>query len=165
MPVCDLDNLIAAERKILTFTLGEQVFGIDMDPLVEVREWDEPTPLPGVPDFVRGVTNLRGVALPIVDLADRLGWSRTGVDARSCIVVVRLGDQQAGFLVNRVADIIPVRESDIQPCPEIEITEKGAIAGLVQQRGAGAALSEKASTVILLNLECLNVTRGLPSAA
>lgn len=155
----DVDNLIAAERKILTFTLGEQVFGIDMEPLIEVREWEAPTSLPGVPNFIRGAMNLRGVVLPIVDLAERLGWNSTSVHPRSCIVVVRLGKHQAGFLVHSVADIIPIRDGDVYPCPDVEMAEKGAIAGVVQLRSRTAPDDEeRISTVILLNLEALQVT-------
>ena len=63
------------ERKIVTFSLGTQIFGIDMSSLIEIREWDEPTPLPGVPDYIKGVTNLRGTVVPVIGLA-------TGCDRR-----------------------------------------------------------------------------------
>ena len=56
------------ERKIVTFRLGKQMFGIDMQALFEIREWEEPTPLPSVPSYVKGVTNLRGSILPVVGL-------------------------------------------------------------------------------------------------
>ena len=54
--------------KIVTFILGNQTFGIDMTALIEIREWENPTPLPNVPSFIKGVTNLRGNVIPVVGL-------------------------------------------------------------------------------------------------
>ena len=159
----DVEKIVSAERKILTFTLNNQIFGIDMEPLIEIREWEEPTPLPGVPAFIRGVTNLRGFVLPIVDLSERLGWATTMPHARSCIVVVDLGGQSAGFLVDQVADIIPIREEDIKPAPDIEIGEQGVISGLVEVEALASAGG--AGMVTLLDLNALGVTRDLELAA
>ena len=163
----DVQRIVAGERKILTFTLGDQLFGIDMEPLIEIREWDEPTPLPKVPSYVRGVMNLRGAVLPIVDLSDRLGWQPTALHARSCIVVVDLNGQAAGFLVDQVADIVPIDESEIKAAPDIEIGEPGVIAGLVQAPSAlRQGQAEQGSRMItLLDLNALNVTAELNLAA
>ena len=70
------DGVDDAERKIVTFLLGKQTFGIDMASLIEIREWEEPTPLPSVPAYIKGVTNLRGHVVPVVGLSERLGWER-----------------------------------------------------------------------------------------
>jgi purine-binding chemotaxis protein CheW len=155
------------ERKIVTFTLGKQVFGIDMRALIEIREWEQPTPLPSVPHFIKGVTNLRGTVVPVIDLAERLGWEPSVLHARSCILVVSIGGKQAGFLVDEVADIIPVKSGDIQPPPDIEIGEADAIAGLVQVPAKDQPDAEHRSytMVLLLELEALNVTRHLDLAA
>jgi len=152
-----------SERKIVTFSLGEKMFGIDMSVLIEIREWEAPTPLPGVPMFIRGVANLRGTVIPIVDLSERLGWQKTQVHGRSCILVVTLGDKQAGFLVDEVNDIVSIDPAQIQPAPEIEIAEPGVIAGLIHlvTRGSG----EQGTMVSLLDLDVLGVTRQLDLAA
>lgn len=68
------DAPASQDMKIVTFTLGGHMFGIAMTALLEIREWEEPTPLPGVPHYVRGVTNLRGNVVPVVGLSERLGW-------------------------------------------------------------------------------------------
>jgi len=157
----------SGERKIVTFSLGDRMFGIDMRALIEIREWEEPTPLPRVPSYVKGVSNLRGTVIPIVGLAERLGWEPSVPHARSCILVVSIGGKQAGLLVDEVADIVSINDSEIQPAPEIDIDEVNVIAGLVQVAArAQENQSEDAGTmVLLLDLESLNVTRQVELAA
>ncbi len=157
---------VAVERKILTFLVNWQVFGIDMEPLIEVREWDDPRPIPKAPPHLLGIANLRGAVLPIVDLSQRLGWSRTKITPRTCTIVVRIASQQVGFVVDRVADIVPINEAAIQPCPDIAMRERALISGLVQVPGSsGAEGSDACDTVILLNLAALDVARDFELAA
>ncbi len=156
------------ERKIVTFSLGEQMFGIDMRSLIEIREWEAPTPLPSVPAYIKGVTNLRGTVVPVVGLAERLGWKPSVLHARSCILVVTIAGKQAGFLVDEVADIIMINEDDIQPAPDVEISEQNVIAGLVQvapRAQEGASTAEASAMVLLLDLDALGLTRHLELAA
>jgi len=155
-----------AERKIVTFSLGVQVFGIEMASLIEIREWAEPTPLPGVPSYIKGVTNLRGTVVPVVGLSERLGWPPSRVHSRSCVLVVQAGGRQAGFLVDEVADIVSIKDADVRPAPDTEIGEPAIIKGLVhvparasEGEGAGGAM------VLLLDLEALNLTRSADLAA
>jgi purine-binding chemotaxis protein CheW len=152
-----LDATLASERKILTFTIRGQLFGIDMAPLVEVREWEAPTPLPGAPAFVRGISTLRGMPVPIVDLAERLGWPGTALHARSCVVIVSIGGEQVGFLVDEVADIFPIDAEAVKACPDVAMAERESVSGLVELPGAG--------TVILLDLDPLRVVAPADLAA
>lgn len=156
------------ERKIVTFSLSRQMFGIEMSALIEIREWEEPTPLPSVPSYIKGVTNLRGTVIPVVGLAERLGWEPSAIHARSCILVVSIGGKQAGFLVDEVADIVLIKDNDIQPAPDVEIGEEGVISGLVQisaRATEGMAAGEGAVMVSLLDLNALSLTRQLDIAA
>lgn len=152
-----------SERKIVTFSLGNRMFGIDMSMLIEIREWEEPTPLPGVPAFIKGVANLRGTVIPIVDLSERLGWEATSVHGRSCILVVVMAGKQSGFLVDEVSDIVAIDPSQIQAAPDIELAEPGVVAGLIQvtTRGSG----KNGTMVSLLDLEQLGINRQLDLAA
>lgn len=150
------------ERKIVTFTLGKQMFGIDMGALFEIREWEEPTPLPSVPSYVKGVTNLRGAVIPVVGLAERLGWTPSALHSRSCILVVAIGDRQAGFLVDEVVDIVVINTADIQPAPDVEINEENALAGLVRVERRNGNGEGSDTMVLLLDLEALSLTRHLP---
>ncbi|HKY82542.1 MAG TPA: chemotaxis protein CheW [Sphingobium sp.] len=149
------------DRKIVTFTLGQQMFGIDMRSLIEIREWEEPTPLPSVPSYVKGVTNLRGSVVPVVGLAERLGWTPSVLHSRSCILVVAIGQRQAGFLVDEVADIVAIDSSDIQPAPDVEVNEQSAIAGLVRIERRTSDADQAETMVLLLDLDALSLTRQI----
>jgi purine-binding chemotaxis protein CheW len=157
----------ANDRKIVTFSLAKQIFGIDMSALIEIREWDEPTPLPNVPSFVKGVTNLRGNVIPVVGLAERLGWEPSVIHARSCVLVVNIAGKQAGFLVDEVNDIVAIGETEIQPAPEVETIEPSVIAGLVRiaTRQKDGTRDEKGTMVLLLDLDALSLTKHLDLAA
>lgn len=157
----------ATDRKIVTFSLGKQTFGIDMTALIEIREWEEPTPLPNVPSFIKGVTNLRGNVIPVVGLAERLGWEPSAIHPRSCILVVNILGKQAGFLVDEVNDIVGIGASEVQPAPEVETIEPSMIAGLVriQTRAKDGTRDEKGTMVLLLDLDALSLTKHLDLAA
>ncbi|MBB5710737.1 chemotaxis protein CheW [Sphingomonas xinjiangensis] len=153
--------------KIVTFILGHQTFGIDMTALIEIREWENPTPLPNVPGFIKGVTNLRGNVIPVVGLAERLGWEPSAIHARSCILVVNILGKQAGFLVDEVNDIVAINRSEIQPAPEVETIESSVIDGLVRitTRAKDGTRDENGTMVLLLDLDALSLTKHLDLAA
>ncbi|MBV7257152.1 chemotaxis protein CheW [Pacificimonas sp. WHA3] len=110
-------------RQLITFQLGDQVLGIDIMEIREIRAWSPATPLPNVPAHVRGVVNLRGVVLPVLDLRSRLGWGVTDPSARHVIIVVRMGEQLQGIIVDAVNDIVTVSTEDMQPVPEMGVAE------------------------------------------
>lgn len=155
-----------SEYKIVTFTLGKQLFGIDMAALIEIREWEQPTPLPGVPSYIKGVTNLRGNVVPVVGLAERLGWAPSVLHARSCILVVNIAGKQAGFLVDEVNDIVAIAQDAVQTPPEMEGGEQNMLIGLVQidARGNDSEAGQQVM-VSLLDLDALSLTRHLDTVA
>ena len=106
-------------RQYITFLAGEQEYGADIMAVREIRGWTQTTTLPHAPDYVRGVINLRGVVLPVVDLNARLGRPRTEANSKHVIVVVQAVDRTIGLLVDAVCDILTVMRSDIQPTPEL----------------------------------------------
>ena len=109
----------ARELELIAFRIGEQEFCVDIMAVREIRGWVAATPLPRSPLFVRGVINLRGAVLPILDLAARLGLPPTEPTARHVIIVTQVGAQVIGLLVDAVSDIITVKEDTIQPPPEL----------------------------------------------
>ncbi|WP_267397450.1 MULTISPECIES: chemotaxis protein CheW [unclassified Sphingomonas] len=106
-------------RQLITFQIGDQILGVDIMAIREIRAWSPATPLPNVPAHVRGVVNLRGVVLPVLDLSHRLGWGSTDPSARHVIIVVRVGDQLQGLIVDAVNDIVTVPDNGMQPLPDI----------------------------------------------
>jgi purine-binding chemotaxis protein CheW len=113
-------------RQLITFEIGDRSLGIDIMAIREIRAWSPTTPLPNVPAHVRGVVNLRGVVLPVVDLSQRLGWGTTDPSARHVIIVVRIGEQLQGIVVDAVSDIVTLGPDDIQPVPDVGETAAAA---------------------------------------
>jgi purine-binding chemotaxis protein CheW len=106
-------------HELIAFRMGDQEFCVDVMSIREIRGWTAATPLPQSPDFVRGVINLRGTVLPIVDLAARLGFAPAEPTARHAIIVTQIADQVVGLLVEGVSDIFTVSEEKIQPTPDV----------------------------------------------
>ncbi|WBO20719.1 chemotaxis protein CheW [Sphingomonas abietis] len=118
-------------RQLITFQLGEQILGVDIMAIREIRAWSPATPLPNVPAFVRGVVNLRGVVLPVLDLRRRLGWGVTEPTPRHVIIVVSVGTQLHGLIVDAVNDIVALNPDEMQPLPDVGEAEPSFLEGLV----------------------------------
>jgi purine-binding chemotaxis protein CheW len=113
-------------REYITFRIGTQYFCVDIMSVREIRGWTRATALPHAPGFVRGVINLRGIVLPIVDLADRLGLPPAAPTARHVIIVAQTARQIIGLLVDAVSDIIAQPAESVQATPEIGSDASGA---------------------------------------
>ena len=109
-----------ARRELIAFHVGEELFCVDIMSVREIRGWTPATPLPHTPPYVKGVINLRGAVLPIIDLAARLGLPPTAEpSARHVIVVVMIANRTVGLLVDAVSDIINLTDDQLQPTPDI----------------------------------------------
>ncbi len=106
-------------RELIAFCIDGQEFCIDIMNVREIRSWTPATPMPHAPDYVRGVINLRGAVLPVVDLSSRLGFAAAEPTARHAIIVIQVRDQTVGLLVESVSDILTVGAGAIQPPPEV----------------------------------------------
>ena len=109
----------AGPRELISFLIGTQEFCVDIMSVREIRGWTPATPLPHSPPFVRGVINLRGAVLSIVDLAARLGFPPTEPSARAVIIVAQVGGQVVGLLVDAVTGILTVTADTVQPTPDV----------------------------------------------
>jgi purine-binding chemotaxis protein CheW len=126
----------AGRRELISFRIGAQEFCVDIMSIREIRGWTAATALPQSPSFVRGVINLRGAVLPIVDLAARLGFESTEANDRNVIIVAQIGDQVVGLLVDAVSDILTVTDDVIQPTPDVASeTAKTFVRGLIAMDG------------------------------
>jgi len=104
--------------ELLSVRSGEQEFAMDIRSIREIRGWIASTHLPHAPGFIKGMINLRGTVLVVVDLAVRLGLPAREPGPASVVVVVEAGDKTAGLLVDAVCDIITVTDDMRQPIPE-----------------------------------------------
>lgn len=108
------------ELELISFKIGEQDFCLDIMAVREIRGWTPATMLPRSPSYVRGVINLRGAVLPIIDLKARLGLGTVEPSARSVIIVVDIGSRLIGLLVDAVSEILAAQRSDVQPTPNVD---------------------------------------------
>src|SRR5689334_21989594 len=104
-------------RELISFRVGEQEFCVDIMSVREIRGWTPASPMPHSPPYVRGVINLRGAVLPVIDLAARLGLGVADATDRHVIIVARIGNRTVGLLVDAVSDILTVTDETIQPPP------------------------------------------------
>jgi purine-binding chemotaxis protein CheW len=110
----------SAERRseLLSVRVGAQEFAFDIRSIREIRGWIASTALPHAPSFIKGMINLRGTVLVVIDLAERLGLASTEPNPASVVVVVEAGSRVAGLLVDAVCDIITVTDEMRQETPE-----------------------------------------------
>ena len=109
----------ATSVELLTFKLGGQEYSLDIMCVIEIRGWTRATPLPHAPSFMKGVINLRGTVLPVMDLAERLGLPVTKHTNRNVTIVVKHENSMTGLLVDAVSDIITIAQDDLQPSPDV----------------------------------------------
>lgn len=113
----------AAEEhsQYLTFKLGREMFAIGIRNIREIIEHGNLTTVPMMPEFVRGVLNLRGSVVPVIDLAARFGRGAGGSNRRSCIVIVEVegqsGLQEIGVIVDEVSEVLEIPPSEVEPPP------------------------------------------------
>ena len=105
--------------QFLTFTLDRHIFGIDILRVQELKGFSAITPLPNTPPHVRGVMNLRGTIVPVVDLRTRFGISSGEYHKYTVIVVVSIGAKVMGLAVDGVADVLTLADDEIQTPPAI----------------------------------------------
>jgi purine-binding chemotaxis protein CheW len=109
------------QQQFLTFFLGGELFAISILVVKEIIEYGQLTAVPMMPEFIRGVLNLRGQVLPVVDLAARFGRAQSEVARRTCVVIVEMdndGDKQdVGVVVDSVSAVMDIAASAIQPAP------------------------------------------------
>jgi purine-binding chemotaxis protein CheW len=106
--------------ELLTFQLASQEYSLDIMSVREIRGWTRTTPLPHAPSYMKGVINLRGTVLPVMDLSERLGLEPREHTDRNVIIVVNHEDVMTGLLVDAVSDIIAITQDDLQPPPEMQ---------------------------------------------
>ena len=131
----------AGRREMVGFRVGDQAFCIDITSVLEIRGWTPTTPLPKSPDYMKGVVNLRGVVLPIIDLAARLGLPTKEPSARHAIMVVKCGARTVGLLVEAVSDIVELDDASRQQTPDLG-DDGGVIAGIFAIDGEMISLLE-----------------------
>jgi purine-binding chemotaxis protein CheW len=135
----------------ISFAVGDEQYGVDIMAVREIKGWSAVTHLPNQPDYVRGVLNLRGVMVPIVDLRGRFGQGQTETTPMHIVIIVQIDGRQVGLLADRVLDIVSFEPAQVQPVPRITKSARvNFLSGLITIDGVMLAL------VDLPNLLALN---------
>ncbi|MGA9528536.1 MAG: chemotaxis protein CheW [Terriglobales bacterium] len=110
-------NLVAAGQ-FLTFSLGQEEYGIGLLKVQEIKGYSAITPIPNTPPHIKGVMNLRGAVIPIIDLRIRFGMEAIEYTQFHVIIVVNVGTKVIGLLVDAVSDVLNVGADDLRPAPD-----------------------------------------------
>ena len=154
-------NVDGQAAQYLTFMLGGEAFGIGIMAVKEIIEFGGITEVPMMPESIRGVINLRGAVVPVMDLAARFGRPQTVSGKRTCIVIVELagedGHQLTGVVVDAVSAVLDIPAADVEPAPSFGTRIRGDfIAGMGKVNGR---------FVILLNVGQVLALDGQPDLA
>ncbi len=109
---------MTALREFLAFKLGAEEYGIDILRVQEIRSYEEPTRIANAPNFVKGVVNLRGVIVPIVDMRLKFNLEQANYDNFTVVIVLNIGSRVVGMVVDAVSDVITLTPEQLRPVPE-----------------------------------------------
>lgn len=133
------------ENQYLTFQLGDEIYGIEILKVQEIKGWEGATPLPNSPDYIRGIMNLRGAIVPILDLRRRFSMPEVAFTAYTVVVVVHVCGRTIGMIVDSVSDVVNFQSEDVRNAPDFGASiDTAFIQGLIP-------LDEE--MIILLNID------------
>ncbi|MFO0744415.1 MAG: chemotaxis protein CheW [Myxococcota bacterium] len=133
-------------QKYLTFVLDDVRYGIKVEHVVEIIGVQRITRVPDSPGYVKGVINLRGRVIPVVDVRLRFGLFEREHDSRTCIIVIRVPSGDVGLIVDTVQEVLDVATENIEPVPAMSASMEDVVAGMAKVAD---------SVIILLSVERL----------
>jgi purine-binding chemotaxis protein CheW len=135
------DGAASSRVESISFSIGDEQYGVDIMAVREIKGWSEITHLPKQPEYVRGVLNLRGVMVPIIDLRCRFGQGKTEATPFHVVIIVQVEARLIGLLADRVLDILSFEASQVQAVPQIARSSRvDFLSGLVTIEGTMIAL-------------------------
>jgi purine-binding chemotaxis protein CheW len=136
-----------AAAEFLTFRLGAEEYGIDILRVQEIRSYEEPTRIANAPAFIKGVVNLRGVIVPVVDLRIKLNCDKVEYNGFTVVIVLNVHGRVVGAVVDSVSDVLELSQDLIKPAPEMNsVVDTGFVTGI-------ASVGER--MLILMDIEAL----------
>jgi purine-binding chemotaxis protein CheW len=139
--LADPARATAFPTQLISFAIGDDQYGVDIMAVREIKGWTDITPLPRQPDYVRGVLNLRGVIVPIVDLRCRFGQGLTQATPLHIVIIVQIASKPIGLLADRVLDIVSLDVTQIKPVPRVAQAQRVSfLSGLVTTEAGMIAL-------------------------
>jgi len=130
--------------RYLTFYLGETVYGLELFRVVDILTIPPITPVPGIPSYIKGVTNLRGKIVPVIDVRTKFNQMEVEYTDKTCIIVVVIHDMQVGLIVDSVSDVVTVGPNELTNPPEFGVNESNKYLSTIAHTGGR----------IILNIDC-----------
>ena len=149
------ENVHVGAREYLTFRLDQEEYGIDILKVQEIRGYEQPTRIANAPAFIKGVVNLRGTIVPIVDMRLKFNCAQADYNSFTVVIILNLRDRVVGIVVDSVSDVMELSAEDVRSAPDVESAiDNGCILGL-------GSVGER--MLILLDIEKLmsNADMGL----
>jgi len=132
-------------REVLVFVLGREEYGVDILKVQEIRGYGKVTPIPGAPDYLKGVFNLRGIIVPVIDMRLKFGLKEATYDSLTVVIILRIGPRVIGVVVDGVSDVIDLAEKDVKAAP--------ALGSVVDQVFLAGVATKDDRMVLLLDIE------------
>ncbi|HET9581185.1 MAG TPA: chemotaxis protein CheW [Usitatibacter sp.] len=152
-----------ATREVLVFVLGREEYGVDILKVQEIRGYEKVTPIPAAPDYLKGVVNLRGIIVPVIDMRVKFGLSEPKYDAFTVVIILRLAHRTIGIVVDAVSDVVALADKEVKPAPQLgTLVDSSFIAGLGTQNDRMVLLLDIEK---LLSSGELNILSQVASAA
>jgi len=142
-----------ASRELLTFTLGSEEYGLDILKVQEIRGYEAVTTIANAPEFIKGVINLRGIIVPIVDMRIKFKLGKVTYDETTVVIILNVAGRVVGMVVDGVSDVIALKADQVKPAPEF-----GASLDVQYLQGLGT-VDER--MIILVDIEKLMTSRDM----
>ena len=130
--------------RYLTFYLGETIYGLELFRVVDILTIPAITPVPGIPSYIKGVTNLRGKIVPVIDVRTKFNQMEIEYTDKTCIIVVVIHDMQVGLIVDSVSDVVTVEANELTNPPEFGANESNKYLSTIAHTDGR----------IILNIDC-----------
>lgn len=145
------EAMAAIGGEFLTFRIGSEEYGIDILRVQEIRSYEGPTRIANAPDFIKGVVNLRGVIVPIVDLRIKFALGEPAYDEFTVVIVLNVANRVVGVVVDSVSDVLELRQNQIRPAPQFNTAVDASFI-----TGVGTVVEgDRERMLILVNIEQL----------
>src|SRR5690242_4995437 len=109
---------VGEAQEYLSFTLGQEEYGVDILKVQEIRGYEEPTAIANAPAFIKGVVNLRGTIVPIVDMRIKFNVGQATYDQFTVVIILNVADRVVGMVVDGVSDVLALSGEQVRPAPE-----------------------------------------------
>ena len=142
-------------REMLVFRLGSEEYGVDILKVQEIRGYEKVTPIPRSPDYLKGVVNLRGNIVPVIDLRVKFGMSNPAYDSFTVVIVLRIAGRIIGAVVDAVSDVVRFAENEVREAPRLGAMVDSSYLSGVATQGARMILAldiEKLLSTAEMNL-------------